>query len=116
MRGIDELDHYELLEVSRSATVEEVGHAYRLSQQIYGEGSLALYSVFESHDAAAIRERLDEAYRVLSDSDLRTRYDENQSFGEDATTEMAPPLGLGNKEFDLATATDLSDATSARCQ
>jgi DnaJ-class molecular chaperone len=75
MRGIEELDYYELLEIPRSANADEIGHAYRLVQQIYGEGSLALYSVFEDHDAAAIRERLDEAYRVLSDGELREAYD-----------------------------------------
>jgi DnaJ-class molecular chaperone len=92
MRGIDELDYYELLEIPRTATVEEVGRAYRQSQQIYGEGSLALYSVFESHDAAAIRERLDEAYRVLSDPELRAQYDQSHSFqAEDATQTAVLP-------------------------
>lgn len=81
MRGIDELDHYELLEISRSATTEEIERAYRMSQQTYGEGSLALYSVFENGDASAIRERLDEACRVLSDPELRVAYDESQSKG-----------------------------------
>jgi DnaJ-class molecular chaperone len=83
MRGIDELDHYELLEISRAATTAEIERAYRLSQQTYGEGSLALYSLFESNDAAAIRERLDEACRVLSDPELRVAYDEIQPAGEE---------------------------------
>lgn len=76
MRGIDELDHYELLEISRSATTVEVDRAYRMAQQTYADGSLALYSVFESLDARAIRDRLDEAYRVLADPELRLQYDE----------------------------------------
>lgn len=76
MRGIDELDHYELLEIARTATPGEIDRAYRMAQQTYADGSLALYSVFESLDARAIRERLDEAYRVLADPELRTQYDE----------------------------------------
>ena len=76
MRGIDELDHYELLEISRTATSREIDRAYRMAQQTYADGSLALYSVFESLDARAIRDRLDEAYRVLADPELRTQYDE----------------------------------------
>ena len=76
MRGIDELDHYELLEISRTATSREIDRAYRMAQQTYADGSLALYSVFESLDARAIRDRLDEAYRVLSDPELRAQYDE----------------------------------------
>jgi DnaJ-class molecular chaperone len=84
MRAIDDLDHYELLEVSKTATTAEIERAYRLSQQTYGEGSLALYSVFESNDAAAIRARLDEACRVLSDPELRVAYDEVQPAGEES--------------------------------
>jgi len=112
MRGIDELDHYELLEISRIATTGEIDHAYRVSQQVYGEGSLALYSVFESHDAAAIRERLDEAYRVLSDSELRASYDEGQPLEDEPPTETMSIATSGDRGFDIQTSLDLSGATS----
>lgn len=75
MRGIDELDHYEMLEVARNATPGEIDRAYRLAQETYADGSLALYSIFEKRDAKEIRERLDEAYRVLADPELRAGYD-----------------------------------------
>lgn len=90
MLGIDELDHYELLEIPRTATPAEVERAYRLSQQTYAEGSLALYSVFETSDAAAIRERLEEAYRVLSDPEFRAAYDESRPAGDPALPSMPP--------------------------
>jgi len=76
MRGIDELDHYELLEITRSATPGEIDRAYRNAQDVYAEGSLALYSVFDRLDSQTIRSRLDEAYRVLSDPELRATYEE----------------------------------------
>ena len=75
MRGIEELDHYEMLEVPRAATPGEIDRAYRMAQQTYADGSLALYSVFEKRDASEIRTRLDEAYRVLADPELRASYD-----------------------------------------
>lgn len=75
MRGIDELDHYEMLEVARTATSGEIDRAYRLAQETYADGSLALYSIFEKRDAKEIRARLDEAYRVLADPELRSSYD-----------------------------------------
>jgi curved DNA-binding protein CbpA len=112
MRGIGELDYYELLEISRTASVVEIEHAYRLAQQVYAEGSLALYSVFESHDAAAIRKRLDDAYRILSDSELRSSYDESQSFEPDVLVETTSPGEPGNPGFDLQTSLDLSGAAS----
>ena len=89
MRGIDELDHYELLEISRTATAAEIDRAYRLSQQTYAEGSLALYSVFEGGDAAAIREKLDEAYRVLSDPEVRADFDGSQALELSTATRVA---------------------------
>lgn len=75
MRGIDELDHYEMLEIARGATPGEIDRAYRLAQETYADGSLALYSIFETRDAKEIRARLDEAYRVLADPELRSSYD-----------------------------------------
>ncbi len=87
MRGIDELDYYELLEIPTNANSDHIDRAYRLSQQTYGEGSLALYSVFGNSDAAAIRARLDEAYRVLSDPELRANYDTKEHFDESWTVQ-----------------------------
>lgn len=98
MRGIDELDHYELLEIGRGASQAQLDRAYRLAQQTYSEGSLALYSVFESRDAAAIRERLDEAYRVLSDPELRAAYDAENPEQKDlspATDPSGEPERIG---------------------
>lgn len=97
MLGIDELDYYELLEIPRTATPAEVERAYRLSQQTYAEGSLALYSVFETSDAAAIRERLEEAYRVLSDPEIRAAYDESRPAGGPALPSM-PPTEVRHEE------------------
>jgi len=90
MKGIDELDHYELLEVPRTATAAQLERAYRVAQQTYSDGSLALYSVFESLDAATIRTRLDEAYRVLSDEETRATYDEEQANSAPSVASGAP--------------------------
>ena len=75
MLGIDELDHYETLEVAPGASPGEIDRAYRMAQETYADGSLALYSIFEKRDATEIRSRIDEAYRVLADPELRASYD-----------------------------------------
>jgi len=67
--------HYEVLEVSSNASVEEIEKVYQLACATYRDDSLALYSVFDDRDAAAIRDRLDEAYQVLSDAETRSAYD-----------------------------------------
>lgn len=91
MIGMEELDHYGLLEIPRSATAGDIERAYRLSQQTYGEGSLALYSIFESGEAEAIRERLDEAYRILSNPEFRAAYDGDQPSDESVTFSQCFP-------------------------
>ncbi len=86
MKSISEQNHYEILETHPAATKEEVERAYRLALATYSEDSLAGYSVFAEGDAAALRERVEMAYRVLSDSRMRSEYD--------ATLELEPAEGL----------------------
>lgn len=75
MKPLSDQDHYEALEISRDAVPEAVERAYRLARATYGEDSLAGYSIVDDADASAIRERIETAYRVLSDADTRRAYD-----------------------------------------
>jgi curved DNA-binding protein CbpA len=75
MKPLSEQDHYETLEVAREAGLEEIERAYRLARATYADDSLAGYSVFGQGDAAAIRERIETAYRVLADPEARHAYD-----------------------------------------
>ncbi|MFT5442808.1 MAG: flagellar biosynthesis protein FlhG [Myxococcota bacterium] len=75
MKPIDEQDHYEILEIPPGAGYEDIERAYRLTRAAYSDGSMALYSLFSSNDAEVIRGRIDEAYRVLADPEVRERYD-----------------------------------------
>jgi flagellar biosynthesis protein FlhG len=68
-------DHYEVLELPRGAAPEDVERAYRAARDVYQPESLALYSVFGERDASVIRERIEEAYRILSDAEARRAYD-----------------------------------------
>jgi curved DNA-binding protein CbpA len=68
-------DHYELLELPRDATHEEVERAYRLARSTWAEGALAVYSVASESELSVVRERVEAAYRVLSDTDARDAYD-----------------------------------------
>ncbi|MEE8507705.1 MAG: helix-turn-helix domain-containing protein [Myxococcota bacterium] len=75
MIPIDEQNHYEVLEISRGVSPEEIERAYWVARSCYADDSLALYSVFDLSDAAVIRERIDLAYRVLTDMEARRVYD-----------------------------------------
>lgn len=76
MKPPGEQDHYEALDVSPSATREEIERAYHLAKATYADDSLAGYSVFQEGELPLLRERLEHAYRTLSDQDTRRAYDE----------------------------------------
>jgi len=79
MKPLSEQDHFEILEVSRDASQQEIERAYRLAQATYAEDSLAGYSVFGEGDAEALRERIETAYRVISDEKSRGVYRDSLS-------------------------------------
>jgi DnaJ-class molecular chaperone len=81
VKPLSEQDHYEVLEIPRDAGPDGIERAYRLILSTYGEDSLAGYSVVRGADASAIRERVETAYRVLSDGAARRSYD--SSLAED---------------------------------
>ena len=85
MKPLSEQDHYEILEISRRIPQREIERAYQLAQATYAEDSLAGYSIFAEGDAAAMRERIETAYRVLSDEESRRAYDGSLAAG------VAPP-------------------------
>ena len=87
MKPLDEQDHYEVLEVSEDATLDDIERAYRMVRATYGEASPAVYSMLESADLDAICTRIDQAYDVLSDASTRRRYDASRLAGEDLEPE-----------------------------
>lgn len=111
MKPLDELDHYEVLEIPPGAGFEDIERAYRMTRAAYTDGSMALYSIFNRDDAAVIRSRIDEAYRILADPEVRAKYDAEVGIapasdasgpgGEAAHLPIAPdstfaPAGRGN--------------------
>jgi DnaJ-class molecular chaperone len=90
VKPLSEQSHYEVLEVPRDCGPDGIERAYRLVLATYGEDSLASYSVVREADAAAIRERVETAYRVLSDEEARRSYDVGLA-GDHAVSEAPEP-------------------------
>jgi curved DNA-binding protein CbpA len=89
MKGFDEIDHYDALEVPADASREEIERAYRMLVSTYGSDSLATYSMFGEEEAAALRARIESAYRVLSDPEARRDYDAGRAGAAASETEEA---------------------------
>jgi flagellar biosynthesis protein FlhG len=90
VKPLSEQTHYEVLEIPRTASPEEVERAYRLAAAVYGETSLGHYSVFGAEDVEALRARIEAAYDVLRDADARRAYD--AEFGAAEEDEVAALL------------------------
>jgi flagellar biosynthesis protein FlhG len=81
MKDEAELDHYDVLEVDPDAAPDEIERSYRVLSAAYEGDSLATYSLFGAEEAEQLRDRIDQAYRVLSDPALRSSYDAARASG-----------------------------------
>ena len=74
MKNIKELNYYEILRVPASASLFELKQAYADSLSIYGNDSLATYSLFSENERQEIIKTLETAFRTLSDTARRMDY------------------------------------------
>jgi flagellar biosynthesis protein FlhG len=90
VKPLADQDHYEVLDVGREASPEEIERAYRVAQATYAEDSLAVYSVFGEEDSAALRQRVESAFQILSSRETRRAYDAWLSGGDEPDAIAAP--------------------------
>lgn len=79
MKPLSDQNHYEILEVPHGASLDDIERAYHLARSTYSSGSLAGHSVFGEGDVEVMRERIEAAYRTLSDPEARSAYDEEMA-------------------------------------
>ncbi len=108
MKTLAEMTHYEVLEVGPDVGFEELVRAYRLARSAYAEDSLALYSVFSAEESSALSSRIEQAYRVLADSDQRREYD--ASLGSEVACEDEIKIALDLAVEDAPAAQDPFEA------
>ena len=94
MRRILEQSYYELLEVPRSASPEEIERAGQRARVLYGAGSLAAYALLSAPEADALAGRVEDALSVLLDPDARAAYDARVPVGDAAVRPQpdSPPV------------------------
>jgi hypothetical protein len=61
-----ETDAHEILEVAPGASRQEIERAYYLARLAFGSESLASYSLYSARERTAILERIERAYRTLT--------------------------------------------------
>ncbi len=85
-----EEDYYDVLNIPKHATTDEVERAYKLAYQTFNSNSLATYSLFSDEENDAILRKITRAYMTLKDPVTRSRYDEELHCGSSAYTKPEP--------------------------
>ncbi|MFQ6037982.1 MAG: J domain-containing protein [Candidatus Aminicenantales bacterium] len=75
IKNVLEMDYYELLNVPRTASPQEIERAYHLCKSTYQPDSIAHYSLISEEERQAILERIEKAYETLIDAKKRHAYD-----------------------------------------
>jgi len=70
-----EQSFYEILEIARTASGEEIERAYERALAMYGPDSLVTYTLLAPEDAELLSRRIEDARTVLLDPQARAAYD-----------------------------------------
>ena len=71
----DTFSLYDILEISSSASPQEVREAYHRTKTTYSRSNVALYSIVSAEEREDILKKIEEAYFVLSNPERRKEYD-----------------------------------------
>lgn len=95
MKPFEQQNHYELLEVSVSASQEELNAAYARALEFYSPDSVAVYALVDPQQIESLRKRLSDAMASLSDPALRTEYDRSIGVASTWVNTSAPSTADG---------------------
>jgi DnaJ-class molecular chaperone len=79
MRNFEELNFYEILEISMDASPFKIKRAYKNALEVYNKESLLTYALFSDQERVDIIRRIEDAYNTLSDKTKRAAYDASLS-------------------------------------
>lgn len=75
-KKIEEMDFYEILDVNKSASQQEIRKAYLLGLSAYSQNSMAHYTLVSEEERENMLLRIKKAFEVLGNPDKRKEYDE----------------------------------------
>lgn len=68
--------YYEVLEIQPDASAQDIRNAYSRIKSHYRKDNLALYSLMDDSETDEMLQKIEEAFQILSDPELRRDYDE----------------------------------------
>ncbi len=84
---------YEVLEISSSATLEEIKESYARAKSTYSEENPALYGMVSGNEREDTLHLIEEAFKVLSNPEAKQHYDNVLGNGNDEIKDASYGLG-----------------------
>jgi DnaJ-class molecular chaperone len=78
IKKIEDMDHYEILNIKRSASQQEIENAYLVGKAAYNEDSLAHYTLLNDEERQRMLDLIEAAFSVLGYPERRQAYDEQR--------------------------------------
>ena len=75
LKKTEEMNHYEVLNIHRSASQQEIQKAYIVAKVAYQKDSLAHYNLVSEDERKEMMTRIERAYLTLSHPKKRKKYD-----------------------------------------
>ncbi|MGD8538798.1 MAG: DnaJ domain-containing protein [Candidatus Aminicenantes bacterium] len=75
LKKLEEQNHYEVLNIKRSASQQEIQKAYIVAKAAYQKDSLAHYNLVKEGDRKKMAAQIERAYLTLSHPKKRKKYD-----------------------------------------
>jgi curved DNA-binding protein CbpA len=95
-------NYYEVLEIRPDASAQDVRNAYLRLKASYRKDNPALYSVLDPSETEDMLLKIEEAFQILTDPDMRREYDERNGFADRIERKIfaidrAPPMPSGTR-------------------
>lgn len=95
MRRLEELNFYEILEVSPDASQAEVRKAYEQVKKTYHVDSIAVYSLLDEREIQQMGRLIEEAYETIGSEKERQEYNRMLGLGERRQVRAIRPARAG---------------------
>ena len=106
--------YYDILEITNSASPQEIRKAYLRMKATYSKNNLALYSLIEQDQSSEIIQEIENAYHVLSDPQRKIDYDRLHGFLTLTQEFSIHESSSSDEELLIAPTTDFSEPPQAQ--
>jgi curved DNA-binding protein CbpA len=93
---MDHKNYYEMLEISVSASAQDIEKAYVRAKNAYSGDSAALYSLMSADDCQAVLQQIEEAYSVLGFPEKRREYDRVRGLNQTSRNPFEDTASIAN--------------------